>query len=73
MDPWLGRSRNARAAGFAGTRGRRRPSRVVTRSGCVRAQFFTFPMAWIAGQSKCMKEVYATPDASYMAGYTAGT
>ncbi len=40
---------------------------------CLRAQFFGFPMPWIAGQSRCMKEVQATPDKSYMAGYSAGT
>jgi len=34
-------------------------------------KFFTFPMPWIAGQSDCMKSVSSTPDATYMAGYSA--
>jgi hypothetical protein len=35
-------------------------------------QFFTFPMPWIAGQSECQKQVFSTPDTSFMTGYTQG-
>ena len=38
-------------------------------SVCV--QFFTFPMAWIAGQSNCQKMVTKTPNATWMLGKTA--
>jgi len=65
-DPGLGRSCVAHVR-LASRRSEPCPDALLV------AQFFTFPMAWIAGQSKCMKEVYSTPDESYMAGYTAGT
>jgi len=41
---------------------------------CVGAtkKFFTFPMAWIADQSACKKQVFSTPDAAFTGGYSAG-